>query len=94
MQGRAQVVADPVASPLVPGSCTPRPLVFYLDGAHSPESMEMCAKWFSSIIREEDPQEESPGEGRLDDHGSAQQVTDGSLFFFYLFFLCVCLWIM
>lgn len=27
-------------------------LVFYLDGAHSPESMEACAKWFSSATKE------------------------------------------
>lgn len=27
-------------------------LVFYLDGAHSPESMEACAKWFSSAVKE------------------------------------------
>lgn len=26
-------------------------LVFYLDGAHSPESMEACGKWFSSAIK-------------------------------------------
>lgn len=26
-------------------------LVFYLDGAHSPESMDVCAKWFSLAIR-------------------------------------------
>jgi folylpolyglutamate synthase len=28
-------------------------LVFYLDGAHSPESMEVCAKWFSHAIKTE-----------------------------------------
>ncbi|CAA0812795.1 Folylpolyglutamate synthase [Striga hermonthica] len=27
-------------------------LVFYLDGAHSPESMEACAGWFSSAVKE------------------------------------------
>ncbi|XP_065856142.1 folylpolyglutamate synthase isoform X2 [Euphorbia lathyris] len=26
-------------------------LIFYLDGAHSPESMEVCAKWFSSAVQ-------------------------------------------
>ncbi|KAJ3676688.1 hypothetical protein LUZ60_004100 [Juncus effusus] len=26
--------------------------IFYLDGAHSPESMEMCAKWFSRAIKQ------------------------------------------
>ncbi|CAA7392706.1 unnamed protein product [Spirodela intermedia] len=72
MQGRAQVVVDPVVSHQGPRNSGFRPLVFYLDGAHSPESMEMCAKWFSSIIKE-DSQEEGPGEGRLDDNANAQQ---------------------
>ncbi|KAI3968175.1 hypothetical protein MKX01_018478 [Papaver californicum] len=27
-------------------------LIFYLDGAHSPESMEVCAKWFSNAVIE------------------------------------------
>lgn len=27
--------------------------MFYLDGAHSPESMEVCAKWFSLAVKEE-----------------------------------------
>lgn len=26
-------------------------LIFYLDGAHSPESMEACARWFSDAIK-------------------------------------------
>lgn len=26
-------------------------LIFYLDGAHSPESMEACAKWFSNAVK-------------------------------------------
>lgn len=26
-------------------------LIFYLDGAHSPESMEACAKWFSNEVK-------------------------------------------
>ena len=26
-------------------------LIFYLDGAHSPESMETCAKWFSNAVK-------------------------------------------
>jgi len=28
-------------------------LVFYLDGAHSPESMEICAKWFSHATKDD-----------------------------------------
>nr|GEU31264.1 folylpolyglutamate synthase isoform X1 [Tanacetum cinerariifolium] len=27
-------------------------LIFYLDGAHSPESMDACAKWFSNVVHE------------------------------------------
>ncbi|XP_047322236.1 folylpolyglutamate synthase-like isoform X2 [Impatiens glandulifera] len=49
LQGRAQIVADPSIEPERSGD-----LVFYLDGAHSPESMEVCAKWFSVAIKEED----------------------------------------
>ncbi|KAK9290104.1 hypothetical protein L1049_008268 [Liquidambar formosana] len=26
-------------------------LIFYLDGAHSPESMEVCAQWFSNAVK-------------------------------------------
>lgn len=26
--------------------------MFYLDGAHSPESMEICARWFSLATKE------------------------------------------
>jgi hypothetical protein len=31
-------------------------LVFYLDGAHSPESMEMCARWFAHITNNDGTQ--------------------------------------
>ncbi|TYH67855.1 hypothetical protein ES332_D06G217500v1 [Gossypium tomentosum] len=44
LQGRAQIVPD-IESP---GN-----LVFYLDGAHSPESMEACARWFSLCTRDD-----------------------------------------
>ncbi|XP_020675985.2 LOW QUALITY PROTEIN: folylpolyglutamate synthase-like [Dendrobium catenatum] len=50
LQGRAQIVPDPFStqSPtLGPGG-----LVFYLDGAHSPESMVVCARWFSNATKE------------------------------------------
>ncbi|XP_026426584.1 folylpolyglutamate synthase-like [Papaver somniferum] len=47
LQGRAQIVADPFVNVEGPGD-----LVFYLDGAHSPESMEICGKWFSLAIEE------------------------------------------
>eukprot|EP00897_Mesotaenium_endlicherianum_P007724 jgi/Mesen1/6980/ME000362S06109 len=33
-------------------------LSFYLDGAHTPESMEVCAAWFCQALREEEEAEE------------------------------------
>ena len=52
MQGRAQIVPDPYINTESLGD-----LVFYFDGAHSPESMEMCAKWFSVAIKEDSQQQ-------------------------------------
>ncbi|XP_056176547.1 folylpolyglutamate synthase-like [Syzygium oleosum] len=48
LQGRAQIVPDRLLNSDSSGE-----LVFYLDGAHSPESMEVCAKWFSLAVKEE-----------------------------------------
>lgn len=52
--GRAQIVQDSVSK--CNSSEIDRPnsgnLTFYLDGAHSPESMEACARWFSSAVKE------------------------------------------
>ncbi|XVE52607.1 hypothetical protein DITRI_Ditri02bG0135400 [Diplodiscus trichospermus] len=48
LQGRAQIVHDQFTDIENPGD-----MVFYLDGAHSPESMEACAKWFSLAIKED-----------------------------------------
>ncbi|XP_074308206.1 folylpolyglutamate synthase-like isoform X2 [Silene latifolia] len=50
-QGRAQIVADQYI-----GAEGSEDLVFYLDGAHSPESMEVCAKWFFHAIKEDEQQ--------------------------------------
>ncbi|KAK6127228.1 hypothetical protein DH2020_039027 [Rehmannia glutinosa] len=49
LSGRAQIVYDTsfTASDKSSGE-----LIFYLDGAHSPESMEVCARWFSSAVKE------------------------------------------
>ncbi|KAF3433632.1 hypothetical protein FNV43_RR24735 [Rhamnella rubrinervis] len=52
LQGRAQIVPDPYINTERPGD-----LVFYFDGAHSPESMEVCAKWFSIAIKEDSQQQ-------------------------------------
>ncbi|KAH9614751.1 hypothetical protein KSS87_017768 [Heliosperma pusillum] len=48
-QGRAQIVSDQYI-----GAEGSEDLVFYLDGAHSPESMEVCAKWFFHAIKEDE----------------------------------------
>ncbi|RDX61198.1 Folylpolyglutamate synthase, partial [Mucuna pruriens] len=52
--GRAQVVYDSSpnsdCSKIGSKNCGGE-LIFYLDGAHSPESMEACANWFSNAIR-------------------------------------------
>ncbi|CAN0909573.1 Folylpolyglutamate synthase [Linum grandiflorum] len=47
-QGRAQIVPDEYLHSESDGD-----LVFYLDGAHSPESMEICAKWFAGAVKGE-----------------------------------------
>lgn len=52
LQGRAQIVPDPHIS-MQNLSSSVGGLVFYLDGAHSPESLEVCARWFSDVSREE-----------------------------------------
>lgn len=52
LQGRAQIVPDRLIDIESPGD-----LVFYMDGAHSPESMEVCAKWFCLAIKEENKQQ-------------------------------------
>lgn len=54
LQGRAQIVPDRHIDIESPGD-----LMFYLDGAHSPESMEACARWFSLTIKEDYQQETS-----------------------------------
>ncbi|KAJ0718807.1 putative tetrahydrofolate synthase [Helianthus annuus] len=52
LQGRAQIIADRACD-----NQSQRDLVFYLDGAHSPESMEVCANWFSLAVKEDHEQE-------------------------------------
>ncbi|KAL2553119.1 Folylpolyglutamate synthase [Forsythia ovata] len=55
LSGRAQIVHDSSLKSLnmsgVNGSSS-GDLIFYLDGAHSPESMEACASWFSTAVKE------------------------------------------
>ncbi|KAK1415536.1 hypothetical protein QVD17_31319 [Tagetes erecta] len=52
LQGRAQIIADRACDIHSQGD-----LVFYLDGAHTPESMEVCANWFSRAVKEDQGQE-------------------------------------
>ncbi|XP_048495535.1 folylpolyglutamate synthase isoform X2 [Beta vulgaris subsp. vulgaris] len=49
LQGRAQIVPDQYINTQGPGD-----LVFYMDGAHSPESMEVCGRWFSHVIKDDE----------------------------------------
>lgn len=52
LQGRAQIVPDHSINSETAGS-----LVFYMDGAHSPESMEVCGRWFSLAVKEDNQQQ-------------------------------------
>ncbi|KAL8257522.1 hypothetical protein R6Q59_029563 [Mikania micrantha] len=52
LQGRAQIIVDKACDFQSQGD-----LVFYLDGAHTPESMEVCANWFTLAIKEDQGQE-------------------------------------
>ncbi|CAL5207610.1 unnamed protein product [Lathyrus oleraceus] len=51
--GRAQIVCDSSlysdCSEIMSENCGE--LIFYLDGAHSPESIDACAKWFSNAVK-------------------------------------------
>lgn len=49
-EGRAQIIPDRYID-----IESPDDLVFYLDGAHSPESMEACGRWFSAAVRHNQP---------------------------------------
>lgn len=54
LHGRAQVVHDVISDPQDSSGSMKTPcgdLIFYLDGAHSPESMEACGRWFSTAVR-------------------------------------------
>ncbi|XP_056158749.1 folylpolyglutamate synthase isoform X2 [Syzygium oleosum] len=48
LSGRAQIVHDNGSADTSENSGE---LTFYLDGAHSPESMEACARWFSGATK-------------------------------------------
>ncbi|KAM5556527.1 folylpolyglutamate synthase [Rosa sericea] len=68
LQGRAQIVPDHNINNESAGDLT-----FYLDGAHSPESMEICARWFS-LSTKENSQEKTLDSSRS--HDFVQRHTD------------------
>ncbi|XP_038710735.1 folylpolyglutamate synthase-like isoform X2 [Tripterygium wilfordii] len=72
LQGRAQIVPDRDIDMERPGD-----LVFYLDGAHSPESMEACGRWFSLAIREPDRKQQILNYRSKDNSGSAPESVEG-----------------
>ncbi|CAK9185920.1 unnamed protein product [Ilex paraguariensis] len=54
LSGRAQIVHDSASKTSNSSEGTKNSLgdlTFYLDGAHSPESMEACARWFSNAVK-------------------------------------------
>ncbi|XP_058081184.1 folylpolyglutamate synthase-like isoform X2 [Magnolia sinica] len=55
LPGRAQVVYDISVKSYESevNETSSGDLIFYLDGAHSPESMEVCARWFSNAVKED-----------------------------------------
>ncbi|KAL9262822.1 Folylpolyglutamate synthase-like protein [Drosera capensis] len=64
VQGRAQIVPDQHTNSDPHGN-----LVFFLDGAHSPESMEVCGRWFSHATKEDDYNTSSVDGPSLNDSG-------------------------
>ena len=52
LSGRAQIIVDPLINASGGNKRLTGGLTFYLDGAHSPESMDACARWFSAAAVE------------------------------------------
>lgn len=84
LQGRAQIVPDPHVN--LQHKCDDNlgGLIFFLDGAHSPESMEMCARWFSHAVKEDIQQHNSfkqlPQDSQSTTHGLIQSHTNEEIF--------------
>ncbi|KAL3521143.1 hypothetical protein ACH5RR_019292 [Cinchona calisaya] len=74
LQGRAQIVPDCLVESESPGD-----LVFYFDGAHSPESMDVCAKWFSLAIKEDHGQQKTLNDQAQYDSGVSHQLVQSDL---------------
>ncbi|XP_071685717.1 folylpolyglutamate synthase-like [Rutidosis leptorrhynchoides] len=67
LQGRAQIIRD---------ICSQGDLIFYLDGAHSPESMEVCANWFSDAVKENDGKQRCSSNQKLNNRISENSRKD------------------
>lgn len=52
LSGRGQIIVDPLINASGGNKRISGDLTFYLDGAHSPESMDACARWFSGAALE------------------------------------------
>ncbi|XP_060183516.1 folylpolyglutamate synthase isoform X2 [Lycium barbarum] len=52
LSGRAQIFVDPLINASGRSERLSGDLTFYLDGAHSPESMDACARWYSAAAVE------------------------------------------
>lgn len=56
LSGRAQIIYDSSSNSstlsMVNGAAS-GDLIFYLDGAHSPESMEACGRWFATVVKDD-----------------------------------------
>ncbi|XP_017219060.1 folylpolyglutamate synthase isoform X3 [Daucus carota subsp. sativus] len=76
LQGRAQIVPDQFID-----TERQEDLVFYLDGAHSPESMEVCAKWFSLAI-EQDNEHRKNLSTQLPDNSSISRKNSSQILLF------------
>ncbi|KAK4487834.1 hypothetical protein RD792_003570 [Penstemon davidsonii] len=82
LQGRAQIVPDQLVE-----SDNPDDLVFYLDGAHSPESMDVCAKWFSLAIKEDrnSTSKALHDSGKRNGSGTSRQSSTQVMFFNHIY---------
>ena len=71
LEGCADAPAPPengASEGTAPGAATPPPgapprLSFYLDGAHTEESMATCAAWFAGAVGAADPRPDRQGQG-------------------------------
>ena len=104
LQGRAQIVPDPQVNS-ENDKDRDSSLVFYLDGAHSPESMEMCARWFAHVTNNDGMQTGSLEQPHTDRDSRKVCVTVAvfvsnhisllhiPFFFTYYILLCILFWI-